>query len=607
MTGIASSRAVTARWIVLLATLAGIPCALSCVGPRRSPLETWNVGEDAPLALGVAVVSSADGALDELSLAGTLHLYRGSGAAATADGTSALPPHRDLKLRISFQATAADLAAPEDLTVSFLFRKLSPRLIGPRLYHDGRLHLWLDDTRFELRTRGKHSSDPEYWDESRAVEVPLGTFVDIARAGSFRGRLGCLSPFAFSAAELAAIDALVSELEVVGIDLDRLARAAGAEGSTIDGASDDEAAGTGGSIWGVRYGEPSSSRSRIVQVSSYSGPPAPIYTLRPTNWIRWPNARGDEPLAARMAGYETDVVPALPAKDDAPVQRAWEIAGLAAATIQDELGLARRPDLSVFLFPIVTEQACRIVLQTPIERGVAFGVPEVDGRIFDKHASTLLWLATHETTEGCLILPYFGPRCALYRSSRNTRWVGDGIAELVAAIAHERARAEGRSLPAPGDDLDWLLDEWDGGVRAVRLDDWLTIRPPAVGDSDPSTATKTPEISDKTRYLAAEYLCHRWYESARERGHRRPIAALVEWLSGFPAGPTYPELVGRMARLGGFDVAQAARAVPLQAALQYHAEKWQRLGWEAGTLGPTRAAAPSPPAPGASSAAHRRR
>ena len=604
-----------------LCTLAAILPA--CTGPR-GPSEWvtgWNLGELRPRPLRVELRPESS---DRVRLDGTLHAYgtwsrrdfqnrgvqergvqeRGVQEECAVRGDSVecpLPDHRDLKLLVELDASLADLRSDPDSspTVSWTFRKLSPRLLGPRLYHDPRVHVWIDGARHELDSSGVVDGDLEFYAETRSIELPLGTFLDIGSAEEVRIRVSQLSPFNLDDASLATIRELGLGLEAAGVATERLPRAPRASRQRLD------PVGAGGSIWGLLYDHDTPRHhSRVVQVSSYPGPRHAVHTLRPTAWVDL----GDHPRrtqrVVRMVGNEGDARPYRPTPAEPDAWRAWKLARCAASVIEEEFGLEQSLESYVYLFPVEEKRGCRLICQTPIGRGVAFGVPTIDGQLRDEHATTLLWLMAHEYGEGLLILPYLGGDCALYRSSRRNRWVGDGIAELLGAMAHRRAIANGESLPSPGDDLQWLLEEVSRGVDLVGLSGWLTIDPPAAGEGTPlgdagarelgedrsprrsstherSTASRhaPPPVSSKTRYLTAEYLCHRWYESARRRGHERPLSSFVHWLRGFPEGPSHGQLMAWLSQSSGLDILRAERGVDIQSVLSYHLNKWRELGW----------------------------
>lgn len=164
-----------------------------------------------------------------------------------------------------------------------------------------------------------------------------------------------------------------------------------------------------------------------------------------------------------------------------------------------------------------------------------------------------------------MVYPAIGCGARLYGDPKN-RWVGEGMANLVAAEAVDKAMERDLEIAACGFPSR-LLAPKESENPSIRLTDWL------------------PGQADQGRYAAAEYLCYLWYQAARGRGHERPIAEFVTWLRGYPKGPRHSQVLNWLHETSGVDMKEYSKRVPIQEVLEYHRKRWLNRGWNP----PTRA------------------
>jgi hypothetical protein len=465
-----------------------------------------------------------------------------------------LPAGKDLWLELG------RLPGAPDSRVLLTFSKLSSsEKTGTRLAGKEELNLDTDGRRLAYPAAvGISMRRPPWLFERAAVEVPLRDVEAIAGAREVRGRLGGLSEFSLAPEVLEALRKLAerarSEPEarrngrrprepVSAITLDELADSLPDPGPPH---------------------HPVSLTTNFGDADPAAGAPpdpakgAPL--LLPTGWIEYPEKPAGRPLVGRMGEDEAPVALRDPLPGEADAALAVELARIVQESIAAELDLAAPPGLFVVLFPLARSGPVRIAVPSPIERGLAIGVPSVGGKLLPSHAPFILVLA-HEFTEALLVNPYEGNRSLLYRDPGN-RWIGEGMANLVLAHALRTARSRlGLDVsPLAGP----LLHDPAGAPATIRLPGWR------------------PDEPDGGRYAAAEYVCGAWYEAARAKGIERPIAAFAAWLRGFPDGPDNEEVLDWMSRKSGLDIRRRSAAVPLRVALRFEAEKWKALGLEPG-------------------------
>jgi len=463
-----------------------------------------------------------------------------------------LEPGKDLYLEVWYEMGRSGKM------VNFTFSKLSSReKTGPRLLENRELVVSADETELKFEAGGGILSiHPHYYFEQAWADIPLPRFERIARAGAVRGKIGGLSEFSFSPGELGWFRELARRIRSPGPDRRAmyLPRKSGVTLFTLaDGMPD--------------QGPPSRT---VLLTAHYSGrhpgpeagdassaEPSPM--LLPTGWIEYPRERPEGPLVGRMVEREGPVVFREPFPGEADAALAREIAGIVHETIQEELSLKDPPGLFIILFPVAGPDPVRISVPVPVGKGMALGIPSVQGRLLPAHAVRLCLLA-HEYVECFLANPHAGNDSFLYGDPRN-RWIGEGLASVVMIRAARNIRKRGFDLPPVGS-LDRIVEEWKRGRRTIRLVDWL------------------PEDPDVGQYSAAEYLASRWSEKARERGHDRPIAELAAWLKDNRGGAQNARVLEWMNRAAGMDLAREAGAVSLEKALRHQERSWKVCGWE---------------------------
>jgi len=166
----------------------------------------------------------------------------------------------------------------------------------------------------------------------------------------------------------------------------------------------------------------------------------------------------------------------------------------------------------------------------------------------------------HESTEMFMVYPAIGHGARLYGDPRN-RWVGEGMANLMAAAAIDEAVKEDLSIAACGFP-NGLLGMNKRGDGSIRLKDWL------------------PGQAGLGRYAAAEYLCHLWYVAAREHGHEKPIAEFAAWLRRYRDGPRHGQVLKWLEETSGIDMKHYSKGVPIDEVLQYHRKRWSARAWD---------------------------
>jgi hypothetical protein len=285
----------------------------------------------------------------------------------------------------------------------------------------------------------------------------------------------------------------------------------------------------------------------------------PELVLAPPGPIPFPVPVPSTPLVARVgeAGAGVRLREPDPGEDDAAL--AFRLASVVHRVLREEVGI-ERPALYVILFPVPGPRPVRVTVPLPQAPGLAVGIPSIEGKLQALHASLLLYLLAHESTESFLVFPAVGGGARLYGDPDN-RWIGEGMANLAAAIAMTGAARDGAAI-APVGHLDPALAERRKGRQSIALRGWRQGQ------------------LDEGRYSAAEFLCDRWYRAARERGRRRPIADFAAWLRTFPDGPRHRQVLDWLAETSGLDIGREAEGIPVDDVIRYHAAAWAARGWE---------------------------
>jgi hypothetical protein len=281
--------------------------------------------------------------------------------------------------------------------------------------------------------------------------------------------------------------------------------------------------------------------------------------LAPTGPIHFPLPIPSTPLVARIGegGAEIHLREPGPGAEDEAL--AFRLASVAHRLLREEVGI-ERPALYVFLFPVPSPGTFCITLPAPGAPGFAVGVPVIEEKLERVHGSLILYLLAHESTESFMVFPALGRGARLYADPDN-RWVGEGMANVVAAMALTEAAQAGAEIDPLGS-LDAALAEARKGRRSIPLRGWRPGEP------------------DEGRYAAAEFLCDRWYRAARERGRHAPIADFAAWLRTFPSGPRHRDVLAWLKETSGVDFGREARGVPTRDIIRYYAALWAVRGWD---------------------------
>jgi hypothetical protein len=542
----------------------------------------WVESETRESPLSLTRAHDADGRLASVRLEGTIHVYK-----SWLDGVVSKPlePLRDLTLKVDLRMDRDLARTRSDPWVDLRFYKVSPLFYGPRVVSEDRLEITLDGSRYSHEIKTESARNGSHFFVIADVRVPLTTFLGLGTATESRVRLASLSPFSLKASQRQVLRQLDVDLRTLGTQL-RKPLATEAPDRTRDQLH------PYGYIKGFRYTpESAMNRSRVVLITSYPGPNLTPSRLTPTSWIEYPASAPSTPLVARMCKNEGTVIPVVPDEDVADSRRAFELATVVTDELRETFGLDLTPETYAIVYPLDDYQGCVLSLVRPLGRGIAIGIPSFDGRILDSHASVFVWILTHEYAEGLLMIPELGAGCSLYGRDRRNRWLGDGIAELVASRAQLRARSRGLDLPPSTQDIRQLVNALQHGHESVNLSRWLTIqtRTPFTGRDKSEAHTSREGTPDERRprpgpattflrYLAAEYLVAEWRRQAMRPDAADPLREFVKWLSEQKGGPTYEEVVGWMSETSGLDIAKIAQNVALRDVLRYHVDKWRQLG-----------------------------
>ncbi|MEM7231209.1 MAG: hypothetical protein AAF517_03490 [Planctomycetota bacterium] len=498
--------------------------------------------------------SNPEGRLLRLRLEGHFPLYR-----EAPDG-SAVPTVRDLLLEVSLDLPSyRPFYVP---TVRLEFRKLSPLLTGPRLQNQAQLRWSAGDFVRYYEGRSTYEVLPNRLIYERAIfRVPLTSFLRLAHP-EFEACVGSLSPFRWREQDRGLIEEIADAVREFRwgaklLDWDEEMRPAPNEDSTPWGAH-------------VRaYVSPNPNYNKTTCATSWEGSHDFPYLRRVTNWIEFPPSPSPGPRVVRLSGFESSVQPSLPDNSkDASV--AFDLASIALQTLREELEFAIESPVTVVLFPFEREAASLLVVDAPAKQGLSLGVPSISGEILPKHQSILLRVLAHELTEAELAFPFHSLRSRLYQRDLRNRFLGDGVAELLARMARLRAAREGWNLPPLDRDVRSVDALIARGQKEISIVEWtsdVTARNPSE-EAEPKTLTRERDVIF-ARYAASEYVAHRWYEACRQLGVERPIARLARWLSSQKLGPTRDDLLRFLSRQSKLDVEQLASHVELRAVADY--------------------------------------
>jgi hypothetical protein len=274
--------------------------------------------------------------------------------------------------------------------------------------------------------------------------------------------------------------------------------------------------------------------------------------------LKYPSSIPKTPLVGRVGepGEEINLAQPTPTKKDSIL--AYHLAEIAHQLLRDEVGM-ENPALYVLLFPVSRMGAFRIKVPLSLKPGMTVGVPTQNGELNLRHSFALLYLMVHESTEMFMVYPAIGDGARLYGDSQN-RWVGEGMANLMSAVAIDRAVQKDLKIADCGYPKS-LLAKYKKGHGLIKLKGWLPGQP------------------NNGRYAAAEYLCYLWYQAAREQGHDKPIVEFVAWIQSFSAGPRHSQVLAWLQKTSGIDIKQYAEGVPIDEVLRYHTERWSDRGW----------------------------
>ncbi len=543
---------------------------------------TWVERDTRESPLTLTRTHDADGQLDSVRLQGTMHVYK-----SWLDGGVSRPlePLRDLAVSVDFRIGRDDAHGQLDPHIKLRLRKVSPVFYGPRVLTGDRLEITLDRVRRSCEIDVATARNASLFFVTADALVPLSTFLGLGVAKRSRVRLASLSPFSLDGPQRQVVRQLDADLRTLGVSLRE-------PPTTTSSDDDDSELRPFGYIKALRHGpQTPENRSRVILTASYPGPRIAPCRLTPTGWIDYPEKVPETPLVARMCDNEGTVTPVIPDEDVIDSRRAFELATLVADQLRESFGLEHTPETYTIVYPLGRYRGCVMSLVRPLGRGLSIGVPSIKGRIADRHASVLLWILAHEYAEGLLMIPELGAGCSLYGRDRHNRWIGDGIAEMIAGLVQARAQSEGFDLPPPTRDIRELVIALRHGRRSVNLSRWRTIR-----SSGPSGDQDTPGVGEGQgdtdgnqhvhggppltflRYLAAEYLVAEWRRRSTSPDSEAPLERLAKWLRDRPLGPTYEEITDWMSGTSGLDIASIAEQVDLREALRYHVDKWRALG-----------------------------
>ena len=275
--------------------------------------------------------------------------------------------------------------------------------------------------------------------------------------------------------------------------------------------------------------------------------------------VRYPETAPNKPLIARIDNNKQPIVFSFPQQEYADEMLAYNLAQIVSDTLRGDLAIDD-PAMYVLLFPVDRYGAYRIKVPLTRRPGMSIGVPTIDGKIHSRHAYALTFLMAHEATEAFMVFPNLGSGARLYGDEQN-RWIGDGIANLVASHALDKAVQKQYDI-APVGYPEYLLTAYKERKRSIRLTGWR------------------PGQKDNGRYAAAEYLCWRWYHASIERGRRQPIVEFISWLQTYPKGPSHTKVLEWMTETSGIDMRRLAEDVPIEDILRYHNKRFIQRGWE---------------------------
>ena len=298
--------------------------------------------------------------------------------------------------------------------------------------------------------------------------------------------------------------------------------------------------------------------SRMSFTAGYLGE-GPDRLLIPPGPVMYPAQVPPTPLIGRAGGRGEEIHLRRPRPEETDGVLAYRLAEIVHRLLRENVGI-KRPALYVVLLPVSSEGTYHVKVRLPRCPGCTVGIPTMDDKLDPAHAFVLVHMLAHESTESFMVYPAIGGGARLYGDRRN-RWIGEGMANLMAAHAITSSVREELGIAPCGYPKNIVEDHLKGG-RSIRLADWL------------------PGHSGKSRYAAAEYLCHLWYQAARKRGHGQPIAEFAAWLRTIPSGPNHRQVLAWLEETSGLDMAGQAQDVPTREVIRYHTKLWTARGWD---------------------------
>lgn len=183
--------------------------------------------------------------------------------------------------------------------------------------------------------------------------------------------------------------------------------------------------------------------------------------------------------------------------------------------IADELHLKSAPDVFLLLVEVSNSLPINISTSCLASAGISIGFPMRQAGPNLQESQLLIFGLAHEYTEASLVMPQI-MGCNLYGSSANNRWLGEGIANVVAARALEAC-----GLPP----IDW------GAVASVGVDfaSWNHGHSPKNGEVH-------------AHYYQAMKKVEEWELRKKQAGEERPIWNLLDWLKTHKKGPLASDL-----------------------------------------------------------------
>jgi len=298
--------------------------------------------------------------------------------------------------------------------------------------------------------------------------------------------------------------------------------------------------------------------SKMSFTARYLGE-GPDRLLVPPGPVKFPMPVSTTPLIGRAGDQGEEIHLRQPRPEEADGVLAYSLAEIVHRLLLKEVGI-EKPALYVLLLPVSSTGRFRVKVRLPRWPGCTIGIPTIDGKLDPTHALALVHFLAHESTESFMVYPDIGGGARLYGDRRN-RWIGEGMANLVATHAINVSVREGLGIAERGYPKS-IIEDHRKGRRSIRLEGWL------------------PGHRGQGRYAAAEYLCHRWYRAARKRGYEQPIAEFAAWLRTVPGGPPHRQVLAWLEETSGLDIGLQAQDVPIREVILYHIKLWKDRGWD---------------------------